>query len=249
VNGEVVTLNPNDEVAEAVAVEGGRILAVGATEEILGLRGPRTRVVDLEGSSLLPGFIDAHLHMLLYGTNRLGVDCKNGVGSVEEMVDRLANRAAEMPGGEWVRCWGYNDQKLSEGRHPTRGDLDRVSTDHPVIAGRTCGHISAVNSKALELLGITRETPDPEGGKIERGTDGEPTRVLKEKAHMAAFQNRDTPPSRWSRPWGSPTTTSCGSVSHPSTTRAATAPSRCGPCMEPSPAAGSRSASTRWCPR
>ena len=82
VNGEVVTVNPNDEVAEAVAVEGGRILAVGTMEEILGLRGPRTRVVDLDGSSLLPGFIDSHLHMLLYGTNRLGVDCKNGVGSI-----------------------------------------------------------------------------------------------------------------------------------------------------------------------
>jgi predicted amidohydrolase YtcJ len=188
VNGEVVTVNPNDEVAEAVAVEGGRILAVGTTEEILGLRGPRTRMVDLEGNSLLPGFIDAHLHMILYGTNRLGVDCKNGVGSVEEMVGRLAERAAEMPAGEWVRGWGYNDQKLSEGRHPTREDLDRVSTDHPVIAGRTCGHISAVNSKALELLGITRETPDPEGGKIERDETGEPTGVLKETAHMNAFQ-------------------------------------------------------------
>ena len=90
VNGEVVTVNPNDEVAQAVAVEGGRIQAVGTTEEILGLRGPRTRVVDLEGSSLLPGFIDSHLHMLLYGTNRLGVDCKNGAGSIEEMLERLS---------------------------------------------------------------------------------------------------------------------------------------------------------------
>ncbi len=98
VNGDVVTVNPNNEVAEAVAVEGGRILAVGTTAELTGLRGPRTRVVDLEGRSLLPGFIDSHLHMLLYGTNRLGVDCKNGVGSVKEMVDRLTERAAETPG-------------------------------------------------------------------------------------------------------------------------------------------------------
>ncbi len=188
VNGEVVTVNPNDEVAQAVAVEGGRIQAVGTTEEILSLRGPRTRVVDLEGSSLLPGFIDSHLHMLLYGTNRLGVDCKNGVGSIEEMVERLSKKVSETPGGEWVRGWGYNDQKLSEGRHPTRDDLDRVSEDHPVIAGRTCGHISAVNSRALELLGITRETPDPEGGRIERDGGGEPTGVLKETAHMNAFQ-------------------------------------------------------------
>lgn len=188
VNGEVVTVNPDDGVAEAVAVEGGKVLAVGTTEGILSLRGPHTRVVDLNGNSLLPGFIDSHLHMLLYGTNRLGVDCKNDVGRIDEIVDRLAEQASATPEGEWVRGWGYNDQKLSEGRHPTREDLDRVSTDHPIIAGRTCGHISAINSKALELLGITRETPDPDGGKIERDGAGEPTGVLKETAHMSAFQ-------------------------------------------------------------
>jgi len=188
VNGEVVTINPDDEVAEAVAVEEEKVLAVGTAEEILSLRGPQTRVVDLKGNSLLPGFIDSHLHMLLYGTNRLGVDCKNGVGSVGEIVDRLAEQASATPEGEWVRGWGYNDQKLAEGRHPTREDLDRVSTDHPIIAGRTCGHISAINSKALKLLGITRETPDPEGGKIERDGAGEPNGVLKETAHMSAFQ-------------------------------------------------------------
>ena len=187
VNGEVVTVNPGDDVEEAVAVRGNEICAVGTTEEILRLRGPETRVVDLEGNSLLPGFVDSHLHMLLYGTNQLGVDCKNGVGSIEEITDQLSERARITPEGEWVRGWGYNDQKLSEERYPTRADLDRVSESHPIIAVRTCGHISAVNSRALELLGITRDTPDPEGGSIERDENGEPTGVLKETAHMRAF--------------------------------------------------------------
>jgi predicted amidohydrolase YtcJ len=157
-------------------------------EEVSGLRGPETQVVDLRGNSLLPGFIDSHLHMLLYGTNQLGVDCKNGVQSIDEITARLAERARITPEGEWVRGWSYNDQKLAEGQHPTRRDLDEVSTEHPIIAVRTCNHISVVNSKALELLGVTRDTPDPEGGQIARGEDGEPTGVLKETAHMFAFE-------------------------------------------------------------
>ena len=188
VGGEVVTVNPNDDVAEAVAVGGGRILAVGTTEEILRLRGPGTKVVELGGRTLLPGFIDSHLHMLMYGANKLEVDLKNGVGSIGEILERLSRRAEETPEGEWVRGWGYNDGALAEGRHPTREELDRVSEDHPVFAGRTCGHISVVNSRALEVLSITRDTPDPEGGSIGRDDAGEPNGLLKETAHMRAFQ-------------------------------------------------------------
>lgn len=188
INGEVITVRPDDRVFQAAAVRGNEICAVGTTEEVLGLSGPKTQVVDLRGNSLLPGFIDSHLHMLLYGTNQLGVDCKNDVGNIEGIKARLAERARTTPAGEWVRGWGYNDQRLAEGRHPTRDDLDEVSEDHPVIAVRTCNHISVVNSKALELLGITRDTPDPEGGQIARGEDGEPTGVLKETAHMLAFE-------------------------------------------------------------
>jgi predicted amidohydrolase YtcJ len=187
-NGEVVTVDFEDKVQEAVAVRGNEVCAVGTSQEVLGLRGPGTRVVDLRGSSLLPGFVDSHLHMLLYGTNRLGVDCKNGVGNIGEMKGRLAEQAGKTPEGEWIRGWGYNDQKLEEGRHPTRRDLDAVSTEHPIIAVRTCGHISALNSKALEVLGISRDTPNPEGGEISRYENGEPTGVLKESAHMEAFQ-------------------------------------------------------------
>ncbi len=202
VGGEVVTVNPNDDIVEAIAIGGGRILAVGSTEEILRLRGPGTRVVDLRGRSLLPGFIDSHLHMLMYGANKLGVDCKNGVGSVGEILEKLSLRAAETPEGEWVRGWGYNNGKLAEGRHPTRRELDRVSEDHPVFAGRTCGHISVVNSRALEILGITRDTPDPEGGSIGRDENGEPNGLLKETAHMTAFQEAAYSPEEMAEAMG-----------------------------------------------
>lgn len=188
VNGEVVTVSPEDDVFEAVAVRGNKICAVGTTQEILRLQGPETWVVDLRGNSLLPGFIDSHLHMLMYGTDRLGVDCKSGVREMVDITSRLVRRARETPPEGWVRGWGYNHQKLAESRHPTREDLDRVSQEHPVIVVRTCNHISAVNSRALEVLGITRDTPDPEGGTIVRDENGEPTGVLKETAHMTAFE-------------------------------------------------------------
>lgn len=187
-NGEVVTVNPADEVLEAVAVEDGEVLAAGTDEEVLRLRGPETEMLDLGGRTVLPGFIDAHIHFLLYGTNRLGVDCKTGASSLGEIQDRLADRARQTPPGEWVRGWGYNDTKLAEGRHPTREDLDRVSTEHPIVLVRTCAHISAVNSRALEVLGLTPETPDPDGGTRERDREGRLTGVLKETAHMQAFQ-------------------------------------------------------------
>lgn len=202
VGGEVVTVNPSDDVVEAVAVGEGRILAAGTTQEVMRLRGPETRVVDLRGRSLLPGFIDSHLHMLMYGANKLGVDCKNGVGSVGEILEKLTRRAKETPEDEWVRGWGYNDGKLAEGRNPTREELDRVSGEHPVIAGRTCGHISVLNSRALEILGITRDTLDPEGGSIGRGENGEPNGLLKETAHMTAFQEAAYSPEQMAEAMG-----------------------------------------------
>jgi predicted amidohydrolase YtcJ len=186
--GEVVTVNPADEVVEAVAVGGNEILAAGTDEEVLRLRGEETVMVDLRGRSLLPGFIDSHIHVLLHGANSLGVDCKNGVESLEDITERLSERAGETPPGGWVRGWGYSDQRLAEGRHPTREDLDRVSDEHPILLVRTCNHISVANSRALETLGITRDTPDPEGGEISRDANGEPDGILKETAHMSAFQ-------------------------------------------------------------
>jgi predicted amidohydrolase YtcJ len=160
INGQVITVDQQFTVAEALAVSGNKIEAVGSNEEILALKGEDTEIIDLKGRSLLPGFIDAHAHLELYGTNCLGVNCKE-VASIEEIKEMLRQSVSNTPEGKWVRGWGYNQNHLLEGRHLTRWDLDEVSTEHPIIVVRTCGHISCVNSKALELAGIKETTEDP----------------------------------------------------------------------------------------
>lgn len=185
-NGQVVTVDEHWTVCEALAVRHNKIVCCGSNAEIDAFQGPSTTVVDLAGRSLLPGFIDAHAHLVLYGTNQLGVNCKD-VHSIEEMMAKLRLAAKMTPPGEWIRGWGYNQNALSEGRHPTRWDLDQVSKDHPIMIVRTCSHISAVNSKALELAGIDTEMTDPSGGKIVR-ENGVPNGVLLEAAHMHMFK-------------------------------------------------------------
>ncbi|MCL6599012.1 MAG: amidohydrolase [Alicyclobacillus macrosporangiidus] len=187
-NGQVITVDARNRIASAVAVRGNRILAVGGNDSVSALVGPDTRVIDARGRSVLPGFIDSHLHFAMYGTNQLSADCKTGVTSLSTIQERLRHQAEKTPKGRWVRGWGYNDAKLAERRHPTRWDLDAVSTEHPILLVRTCGHISVCNSRALELLGISENTPDPEGGEIGRDARGTPNGLLKESAHMAAFQ-------------------------------------------------------------
>ncbi|MCA1055782.1 amidohydrolase [Rossellomorea aquimaris] len=184
-NGEVVTVDSEFSVSEAVAIDGNKIIAVGTNEEILPLANERTQIVNLEGRSMLPGFIDAHAHLELYGTNKLGVNGKE-VSSIMELISKLKEKADVTPEGHWIRGWGYNQNHYEEGRHPTRWDLDQVSTEHPIIVVRTCGHISCVNSKALELAGIDSHSEDPAGGKYDR-EGGELTGLLLEAAHMNMF--------------------------------------------------------------
>ncbi|WP_221566545.1 amidohydrolase [Alkalihalobacillus sp. TS-13] len=184
-NGEVITVDAQFSVHEAVAVYENHILSVGTNEKILAITDEDTEIIDLGGRSLLPGFIDAHAHLELYGTNRLGVNGKD-VKDIKELQTRLKNAAESTPSGEWIRGWGYNQNNLAEGRHLTRWDLDEVSTENPIIVVRTCGHISCVNSKALELAGIDAVLEDPPGGKYVR-EDGELTGLLLEAAHMEMF--------------------------------------------------------------
>ena len=149
----------------------------------MSLRGPKTRVVDLRGRSLLPGFIDAHCHLTDYGMYLTGVDCRYpAVHSIADIQEKIRAAAETTPLGQWIRGWAYDHRKLREGRHPTRWDLDPVAPHHPVILYRTCFHIAVANSRALELAGITRETPDPQGGRIVRDVNGEPTGVLMDAA-------------------------------------------------------------------
>jgi predicted amidohydrolase YtcJ len=167
--GQVHTVNARNDVVEAVAVSGGRILAVGSTADIRALAGPGTREVALRGRSLLPGFIDAHCHLTGLGMSVVSIDCKApGMRSIEALQKAVHERAATQPPGTWIRGRGYDQTRLREARHPNRDDWDAVAPDHPVIFARTCGHISSVNSQALRVAGITDQTPDPTGGRYDR---------------------------------------------------------------------------------
>ena len=173
----------NARPKEWVAVTGGRILALGGGDGWKGLRGPGTRVVDCAGMTLVPGFVDAHCHLLALASSLRAVDCRaEAAGSVSRIVELLKVRAGATPQGEWVRGAGYDEFYLAEGRHPTRLDLDRATTGHPVRLDHRTGHASVLNSRGLDAVGIGRNTPDPPHGIIERDEAGEPTGVLFEMA-------------------------------------------------------------------
>ena len=167
--GRVHTVDAADTVAQAVAVSGGRIAAVGADAEVRGLVGPKTRVVELAGRTLLPGFVVAHCHLVSLGMSRASIDCKApGMQSIEALQKAVRERALTQPAGPWIRGRGYDQSRLVERRHPNRLDWDAVAPEHPVIFTRTCGHIASVNSGALALAGIDDRTPDPPGGRYDR---------------------------------------------------------------------------------
>ncbi len=168
---------------QALAIWGGKILATGSDAEILALRGPQTRVIDLEGRFACPGLIDNHLHLIATGLVMGWVDAKPAAApTLAALTAALTARAAQLPKGGWVLARGYDQVKLDTGVHPTRADLDRAAPDHPVMLKRACGHVSIVNSKALELAGVTEATQDPAGGVIGRSDGGELNGFLAENA-------------------------------------------------------------------
>ncbi len=182
-NGTVITIDDDRPRAEGVAVAFGRVLAVGSDRELEALRGPDTRVIDLAGRTLIPGFCDAHDHMAAFGMQLQMVSADAvSAPTLDDIVRLLGERAATTPAGEWVRGARYDDNKLQPARHPTRADLDRASRDHPIYLRHTSGHMAVINSRALELLGIDARTPDPDGGRIVRDEDGAPTGLLLETA-------------------------------------------------------------------
>jgi len=183
-NGEVITMDAADSIVQAVAVKDGLIMAAGASGQIKMFQSPDTKMIDLAGRSLVPGFIDSHLHMGILGMNTMSLDLRYpGVKSIEEIKALIREKAKTTPKGEWIRGWGYDHSKLAGNRHPTKDDLDDASRDHPVIVTRACSHISAHNSLSLEIAGITDGTPNPEGGIIGRDK-GKLNGLMFENAHM-----------------------------------------------------------------
>lgn len=181
-NGVVYTVDDAQPQAQAVAVRGERIVAVGSDAEIRKLVGSETRVIDLKGKFLMPGFNDAHVHMGSAGAALMSIDLRN-VPSLAAMQARIRERLPRFRAGEWVTGSNWDHTIWPEGHWPNKSDLDAVSREHPMSFGRVDGHSTVVNSRALELAGITRATKDPPGGAIERDPkSGEPTGILKENA-------------------------------------------------------------------
>jgi len=179
--GKVVTLNPERPVAEAIAVSGERITAVGSTAEINAYVGPETKVVELQGALAIPGLIDAHAHFMDLGFSRMKLDLF-GTESADQIATVVQEASENVPEGTWIQGhgWDQNDWEVKE--FPTREVLDAVASDRPVYLTRVDMHASWVNTRAMELAGINLETEDPEGGEILRDEEGNPTGVFIDKA-------------------------------------------------------------------
>jgi len=187
IQGEVLTMDSNNQIAQAVSVRGERIEAVGSNADIMQLVTDETVITDLRGRTLMPGFIDAHGHFPGSALTRIHADLNSPpigkLNTMAEVMAALSAQADKTPDGDWVVGMGYDDTLLAENRHPTRAELDQVSSEHPVVAVHVSGHMVVVNSAALAVVGIDASTADPEGGVIGRRSNSqEPNGLLQENA-------------------------------------------------------------------
>ncbi|MDO4869151.1 MAG: amidohydrolase [Bacillota bacterium] len=200
INGKIFTSDRARLYADAMLVDDGRIQWTCSRQELhtllskLSVSAEDMRVTDLQGHTVIPGFVGAHMHPMMLAEYSRQIAClPPNVNSIEELVGAIAKaRAAVDPidlhtanssgAAVWIRGWGYDENKYPERRSPNRYDLDRGCSDLPVFLVRSCEHVRCVNSKALEIAGITKDTPDPPGGVIDRDENGEPTGVLRENA-------------------------------------------------------------------
>jgi hypothetical protein len=194
-NAAIYTVDPAQPRAEAVAITGGRFVAVGSKNEILPLAGAQTKLIDLAGKTVVPGFIDAHSHPASSGLRHLReVDCD--LRSITAIQEAIRARAAKTPPGEWILGFKYDDTKTAEGRKLTRADLDAAAPNHAVFINHRGGHTAYVNSEALRRADVNDRTPDPDGGHFDKDAAGHLTGGLRERA-MEPFRRRI--PSRYTR--------------------------------------------------
>jgi predicted amidohydrolase YtcJ len=191
--GEVITIDDKNPTAAAVAIKGGKIVAVGTKEEVLKRKGDNTKLIDLDGKCILPGFVDGHGHCFNVGLQSVAANLLAPPDhSVKDIPGLLAELRKWTDGGmaakyKIVLGFGYDDAQLKEQRHPTRHELDTVSKELPVLVIHQSGHLASMNTKALEIAGITADSKNPQGGVIRREADGKtPDGVLEETAFMAA---------------------------------------------------------------
>jgi predicted amidohydrolase YtcJ len=177
--GKVLAMNPSQSFAEAIAIKNDRIVRVGTNKAISKWIGKNTKVISLNGKTVVPGFIDTHIHVADFGRFLTWVDLHD-VKSIKEMQSSLRERAQKTPKGKWIIGHGWDQNRFAEKRLPTRYDLDAGSADNPVVFYHQCGQICIVNSKALELAGVTKQTSAPSGGAIDKNErTGELTGVLR----------------------------------------------------------------------
>ncbi|MGA3052734.1 MAG: amidohydrolase [Candidatus Korobacteraceae bacterium] len=191
-NGDIYT-QATPARAQAMAVREGRILAVGTNDEIRKLKGAHTHVIDLSGHFVMPGFNDAHVHLEHAGLELLSVDLR-GTRSLQEMQQRIAASAKTATAGEWLVGGGWDQTLWTDGKLPSRQDIDAVSGAHPAVFIRVDGHISVANTAALKVGGVTPQTQAPAGGKIDHDADGQPTGILRETARRLV-ESKIPPPS------------------------------------------------------
>ncbi len=193
-NANAITIDPGQPRAELVAIKGDRILLVGSNKELGQVKGAKTRVIDCQGRTVVPGFNDAHCHVFSFVRKQLSLDLSpSSVSSISDIKAAVHRQAENTPRGEWLVGNGYNEFYLAEKRHPTRWDIDEAAPQHPVVLTHRSLHACVLNSLALSLAGITGETPEPPGTLIERDLDtGEPNGVLFEM--LGYIRERVLPP-------------------------------------------------------
>jgi predicted amidohydrolase YtcJ len=188
-NGRINTLDDSATECTAVGATRGIITALGSDEELRRLKSPETEMIDLKGTVMFPGFMEAHNHLMIYSYLIDGIDLSaSNAARMDDVLNLVKSEIDKQPPGSWIKGSRYAEYFLAENRHPTRLDLDRVSPRHPVIIYHTSFHACVLNSLALEKAGITRETVAPRGGIIEKDPDsGEPTGVLHDNAMTNVF--------------------------------------------------------------
>jgi predicted amidohydrolase YtcJ len=180
--------------AEAMAVRGDKVFAVGAEADVMKLKGRQTNVVDLHGRFVMPGFNDAHMHLTEAGFKKLTVDL-TGTRSLQEFQDRIRKRLETVEPLEWITGSGWDETLWRDSQLPTRSDIDEVTTDHPVFLVRIDGHVAVANTLALKMAHVTLASKDPRGGEIAHDSSGAPNGILRETAQtlVSSLIPRPTP--------------------------------------------------------
>src|SRR5437016_5186877 len=192
INGNIYTANDRQPQAEAVAVQGDRIVFVGTGAAVRAYQGAKTRVIDLHGNTVVPGLTDAHCHLLGVGQREMTLNLE-GITNLQDFLAKVKAKVDQTKPGEWVTGRGWIETFWQPPVFPTRWDLDKVAPNNPVILQRADGHGTVVNSAALKIAGITKDTPTPFGGEISKDKRGEPNGMLLDAAR--SLVSKHIPPT------------------------------------------------------